>query len=254
MAPDATEETSGSRQESPALELQAVVAGYHGNQVLHGVSVSASPSEVVLILGPNGTGKSTLLAVAAGLVRPRSGAVVLGGREITGEPVHRRAHLGLALVPEGRRVFLRQSVEDNLLVGSLAGPHDREARERGFAWVYELFPVLERKRHADASTLSGGEQQMLAIAQAVMASPRVLLLDEPSAGLAPLLTKQVFERVQRLRERGIAVVMVEQVAGALSIADRVYVMRTGEVVAEGRAADFQAQQLGSQYLGTRRGA
>jgi branched-chain amino acid transport system ATP-binding protein len=234
-----------------ALELRDIVAGYHGNQVLHGVTIKTHPSEVLLVLGPNGTGKSTLLSVASGLVRPRSGGVYLSGRDVTSEPVHHRAHLGIAHVPDGRRIFPKQSVEDNLLVGSLAGSHDKDSRQRGFDWVYELFPVLQRKRKDSASTLSGGEQQMLAIAQAVMSMPRVLLLDEPSAGLAPLLTKQVFERVQRLKDRQMSVVMVEQVASALTIADRVYVMRTGEVVADGKAEEFKTEELSDKYLGGR---
>jgi branched-chain amino acid transport system ATP-binding protein len=215
------------------------------------VSVSAPRGEVVLILGPNGAGKSTLLSVISGLVKHSSGDVVLDGKVVSGLAVHRRARLGIAHVPEGRRVFPRQSVHDNLLMGLLASGGDNDWRDTVFGWVYELFPVLDRKRSRPAATLSGGEQQMLAIAQAVMSKPRILLLDEPSAGLSPLLAKQVLDRVRVLRERGISVLMVEQTAGAITVADRVYVLRNGEVVAGGTADEFRSPELASQYLGAR---
>jgi branched-chain amino acid transport system ATP-binding protein len=215
------------------------------------VSVSAPKGEVVLILGPNGAGKSTLLSVISGLVKHSSGDVVLDGKVVSGLAVHRRARLGIAHVPEGRRVFPRQSVHDNLLMGLLASGGDNDWRDTVFGWVYELFPVLDRKRSRPAATLSGGEQQMLAIAQAVMSKPRILLLDEPSAGLSPLLAKQVLDRVRVLRERGISVLMVEQTAGAITVADRVYVLRNGEVVAGGTADEFRSPELASQYLGAR---
>ncbi len=232
-----------------ALRLEDIVAGYHGNQVLHGVTVEARQGEVVLILGPNGTGKSTLLAVAAGAVRHRSGKVLLDGRDLSGEAPHVRARAGMGFVPEGRRIFPRQSVEDNLLLGCFATKISRGERDARFESVYELFPVLATKRRRPASTLSGGEQQMLAIAQAVVAGPRVLLLDEPSAGLSPILTKQVFQQVTRLRERGMTILMVEQVAAALTVADRAYLMRNGEVVSEGPASELAAREVGDRYLG-----
>ena len=230
-----------------ALSLESIVAGYAGNQVLHGVSVEVRQGEAVLVLGPNGTGKSTLLSVASGLVRQRSGRVRVHGADVSSLPPHRRSRLGLAHVPEGRRVFPRLTVSDNLLLGTVAG--GKNERGESFAWVYELFPVLARKQKSLASTLSGGEQQMLAIAQAVMSRPRVLLLDEPSAGLAPILARQVFERIRLLRDRGISVLMVEQMAGALEIADMVYVMRNGEVLSHTTASATNAERLSEQYLG-----
>jgi branched-chain amino acid transport system ATP-binding protein len=233
----------------PALRLEGIVAGYHGNQVLHGVTVEARPGEVVLILGPNGTGKSTLLAVAAGAIRHRQGRVLLDGRDVSNEPPHKRSRAGIGYVPEGRRIFPRQSVHDNLLLGCFAARIDRVEKERRFASIHELFPVLKAKDARTAATLSGGEQQMLAIAQAVMANPRVLLLDEPSAGLAPLLTKQVFQQITRLRELGMTIIIVEQVAAALTIADRAYLMRNGAVVSEGPASAIAAQEMGDRYLG-----
>jgi branched-chain amino acid transport system ATP-binding protein len=233
---------------TPILQLDGIVAGYHGNVVLHGVSVSVPPGSAVTILGPNGAGKSSLLAVASGLVRHRSGRVLLDGRDISSLPPHERARLGIAHVPEGRRIFRRQTVEENLLMGAYTC--SKETAEAGFRWVYELFPVLERKRRDLAWTMSGGEQQMLAVAQAVMARPRVLLLDEPSAGLAPALVKQLFERVRRLNEEGISLLMVEQVvATALTVADYVYVISNGRVVAERPASEMEAEEIERRYLG-----
>ena len=235
--------------QEPTLRLEGVVAGYHGNEVLHGVTVEARQGEAILILGPNGTGKSTLLAVAAGAVRHRQGRVLLDGHDCSGDPAHRRAKAGIGYVPEGRRIFPRQSVRDNLLLGCFANRIDRGERDQRFDNIYALFPVLKAKDGRLASTLSGGEQQMLAIAQAVMGSPRVLLLDEPSAGLSPLLTRQVFEQINRLQELGMTIVMVEQVAAALSYADRAYLMRNGEVVSEGLASELATHEMGDRYLG-----
>lgn len=232
-----------------ALALENIVAGYSGNQVLHSVSVEVGEGQAVLVLGPNGTGKSTLLSVASGLVRQRTGRVRVRGVDVSNLPPHKRSRLGLAHVPEGRRVFARLSVSDNLALGTVAG--GKNDRVESLAWVYELFPVLARRQKSLASTLSGGEQQMLAIGQAVMSRPKVLLLDEPSAGLAPILARQVFERIRLLRDRGISVLMVEQMAGALDIADMVYVMRNGVVLSHGAASATNAERLSEQYLGSR---
>jgi branched-chain amino acid transport system ATP-binding protein len=232
------------------LRVESIAAGYHGSEVLHGVSLTVPAGQAVVLLGPNGAGKSTLLWVVSGLLRQRSGHVIFEGKDISSQPAHERARSGMCFVPEGRRIFRRQTVEDNLLIGAYACSGDKQWRSEAFAWVYDLFPVLERKRRNVASTLSGGEQQMLAVAQAVMGKPRILLLDEPSAGLAPALVKQMLERVRLLHARGIAVLMVEQVvASALAIADYVYVMRDGQIVAEGAAAEMQAQDLEHRYLG-----
>jgi branched-chain amino acid transport system ATP-binding protein len=234
---------------TPLLRLESVVAGYHGSEVLHAVTVQVGVGQVAVMLGPNGAGKSTLLAVASGLVRHRAGSVRFEGRDISSLRAHERARVGIAHVPEGRRIFRRQAVEENLLIGAYTCTGKTE-RDEGFRWVYELFPVLERKRRDIAGTLSGGEQQMLAIAQAVMARPKLLLLDEPSAGLAPVIVKQVFERVRLLNAQGIALLMVEQVVGsALAVADYVYVLNSGRVVAEGDAANMQPEELERRYLG-----
>ncbi len=232
------------------LAVEGVVSGYQGSEVLHGVGLAVPPGKTVVLLGPNGAGKSTLLATIAGLVRCRAGRILLDGRDIASLPSHERARSGVALVPEGRRIFKRQSVADNLLIGSYAAARDKSWREEAFRWVFDLFPVLERKRAKPASTLSGGEQQMLAVAQAIMGKPRILLLDEPSAGLAPALVKQMLDRVRLLHERGVAVLMVEQVvSSALAVADEVYVMSSGQIVAQGPAGEMQADELERRYLG-----
>lgn len=234
---------------TPLLRLESVAAGYHGSEVLHAVTVEVAAGQVTVMLGPNGAGKSTLLAVASGLVRHRTGTVQFEGRDISALRAHERARTGIAHVPEGRRIFRRQTVEENLLIGAYTCAGKAE-RDEGFRWVHELFPVLERKRRDIAGTLSGGEQQMLAIAQAVMARPKLLLLDEPSAGLAPVLVRQVFERVRLLNAQGIALLMVEQVVGsALAVADYVYVLNAGRIVAEGDAANMQPEDLERRYLG-----
>lgn len=232
------------------LEVEGIVAGYHGSEVLHGVTLDVAPGACAVLLGPNGAGKSTLLAAISGLLRPRAGRVLLDGRDVSAMPAHERARTGICFVPEGRRVFRRQTVEDNLLVGAYASARDKGWRDEAFRWVYDLFPVLERKRAKPAATLSGGEQQMLAVAQAIMGKPRILLLDEPSAGLAPALVKLMLERVRLLHERGIAVLMVEQiVASALAVADYVYVMRSGQIVARGTPAEMGVSDLERGYLG-----
>jgi len=217
---------------------------------LHGVSLDVPAGQLLGLLGPNGAGKSTLLSVIAGLVRSRAGRVLLEGRDLSSLPAHARARAGIAFVPEGRRIFPRQTVDENLLIGAYACVGDKAWRQEAFQWVFELFPVLERKRRKVAGTLSGGEQQMLAVAQAIMGKPRILLLDEPSAGLAPALVKQMLERVRRLHERGVSLLMVEQVvASALAVADYVYVMRNGEIVAQGAPNALSDQEFGSSYLG-----
>jgi branched-chain amino acid transport system ATP-binding protein len=232
------------------MDLAGIIAGYSGNQVLHGVDIAVKPGELVLVLGPNGAGKSTLLGVASGLVRQTSGRISLDGSDISSLKPHVRARRGIAFVPEGRRIFAKQSVHDNLLIGTVARGGRGPGAEESFQWVFEVFPILFTKRNKFAATLSGGEQQMLAIAQGLMSQPRVLLLDEPSGGLAPILVKQVFERCRALVERGISILMVEQTAGAIAIADRVYIMRGGLVVDEGAASEMQAGELGERYLGT----
>jgi branched-chain amino acid transport system ATP-binding protein len=237
------------RPGAPVLEVRELVATYDRMEVLHGVSLAVRRGEIVVVIGANGAGKTSTLRAVAGLLRPRRGAIALDGRDITGRPAHWVARHGVALVPEGRLVFPDQSVLDNLRLGAY-GRSRREAAEdveRAFA----RFPVLAERRHQPAGTLSGGEQQMLAIARGLMARPRLLLLDEPSLGLAPRLVREVFAALERLREEGLTLLVVDQMAdAALAVADRGYVLERGRVVLEGAAADLRRDaDVARAYLG-----
>jgi branched-chain amino acid transport system ATP-binding protein len=235
-----------------ALSTHGLRAGYGRIDVLHGIDLTLAPGEMVTVVGANGAGKSTLLKTLAGLVPARGGTVELEGRDITRLRAERRVGHGMALVPEGRRLFGPLTVAENLELGAYsrrkggAGPIG-VTRQR----VYDLFPRLEERAGQPAATLSGGEQQMLAIGRALMSTPRVLLLDEPSLGLAPLVVKEIFSALDTLRADGVTVLLVEQDARlALKHADRGYVMRTGEVVLSGTASDLLADEdIRLIYLG-----
>src|ERR1700724_3498849 len=209
------------------LSLAAVSAGYGSFRVLCDVSLEVPQGEAVGVIGPNGAGKTTLMRVISGLVQFYTGAMTLEGRSIAGLPAHRMVEQGIAHVPENRRLFPRLTVEDNLRVGAFIPQARRrfaEQRER----VYALFPRLKDRRHQLAGTLSGGEQQMCAIGRALMSGPKLLLMDEPSAGLAPLVVQQVFDLVRRIRAEGLTVLIVEQnVQQILNIADRAYLLEAG---------------------------
>jgi branched-chain amino acid transport system ATP-binding protein len=235
------------------LRVRSLRAGYGGVEVLKGVSLHVDPGEIVAIVGANGAGKSTLLNAVAGLVKPWSGSVAFGGREIAGEPAEAVAGRGCVLVPEGRQLFPGLSVHDNLLLGGWlrVRREGRRAVEREIGVMEALFPVLAERRLQAAGTLSGGEQQMLAIARALMGRPSLLLLDEPSIGLAPLVVRAIFSTVAGLRNEGRTIMLVEQNArAALAVADRGYVMETGQVVLEGTAAELSANRdVQRAYLG-----
>ncbi len=235
------------------LRVRSLRAGYGAIEVLKGVSLHVSKGEIVAIVGANGAGKSTLLNSVAGLVRPWAGSVALAGAETAGMGAEGLVARGCVLVPEGRRIFGELSVHDNLLLGAwLRMRRDGRRRvDQGIEEVCGLFPVLAERRRQAAGTLSGGEQQMLAIGRALLAGPRLLLLDEPSIGLAPLVTRAIFECIAGLRARGITIMLVEQNArAALAIADRGYVMETGQVVLEGTAAELAANRdVQRAYLG-----
>lgn len=237
------------------LEMQSIVAGYGRVPVLHGVSLGADAGEIVTLVGANGSGKSTLLKVVAGVLQPRSGRVLLEGTDLTGLPVHRRVGKGIVLVPEGRMLFSEMSVEENLQLGAYRRSSRREkpAVEEDRARVFDLFPVLRERKAQAAGTLSGGEQQMLAIGRALMSAPKVLLLDEPSLGLAPKVIAEIFSVLDRLRESGLTILLVEQDAKvALRHADRGHVMRTGEIVLSGRASSLlNDEEVRHIYLGAR---
>lgn len=225
------------------LDVQGIVAGYGRIPVLHGVSLRAGRGEIVTLVGANGAGKSTLLKVIAGVLPGREGSVLLQGTDITTVPAHRRAGKGVVLVPEGRMLFPSMTVDENLTLGAYlrTGREGRKAAEADRERVFELFPILADRRRQAAGTLSGGEQQMLAIGRALMSDPSVLLLDEPSLGLAPKVIREIFAVLGQLQESGLTMVLVEQDAKlALKYSDRGYVMRTGSVVLEGPSPELLA--------------
>ncbi len=238
------------------LRVRNLRAGYGSVEVLHGVSLHVGAGEIVTIVGANGAGKSTLLNAVAGIVRPNAGAVSFKGGEVTGLAAESVAARGCVLVPEGRQTFADLSVQDNLLLGAYLR-FRREGRrivEREIEGICTLFPILAKRRDQLAGTLSGGEQQMLALGRALMGNPAMLMLDEPSMGLAPLVVRGIFEVIVELRTQGKTILLVEQNArAALSIADRGYVMETGRILLEGTAEelsgnrDVQRAYLGKEY-------
>jgi branched-chain amino acid transport system ATP-binding protein len=238
------------------LSVSDVTTGYGPTVVNRGVSLSVGKGEIVTILGPNGAGKSTLLKTIAGLVKPRGGAVRFGGEDVTGEPPETMARRGVVLVPEGRRIFIDMTVEENLRLGAYVR-RDSEAIEADVQTMEAHFPILATKRRDSGGSLSGGQQQMLAIARGLMARPRVLLLDEPSLGLSPLLVKEIRTIILSIGERfGASVLLVEQNAGlALSVAARGYLMQNGQIVTSGPIAELRDMSLMRElYLGGTAGA
>jgi branched-chain amino acid transport system ATP-binding protein len=236
------------------LAVDGICAGYGRMGVLSSVSIEVRKGEIVALVGANGAGKSTLMAAIAGLMRPTAGRVTFDGAEITGLPAYAIARKGLVLVPEGRDLFPDLSVRENLAMGAFARRRT-EGLEREFEEMFEHFPVLRQRSRQIASTLSGGEQQMLAIARALMARPRMLLLDEPSLGIAPKVTEAIFDIVTEInRAQGVTTLLVEQnTALALAVSSRAYVMATGKVVAEGPSGDLARSDAISQaYLNIER--
>jgi branched-chain amino acid transport system ATP-binding protein len=233
---------------APLLQLQDVDTFYGEIHILQRVSLQVREGELVCLLGGNASGKSTTLKTILGIVRPRSGHVVFDGEDVTGRPTSYRIGKGIAIVPENRRLFAPMTVRENLEMGAYLRKNGvKEAFER----VYELFPLLYQRRSQLAGTLSGGEQQMVAMGRALMSEPRLLLMDEPSMGLAPILVERNFEIIKQVHEAGVAVLVVEQNANvSLSIADRGYVLQTGRIVLQGQAADLlQNEDLKKAYLG-----
>ena len=222
----------------PMLELANVTAGYGEFTALWDVSLRVDAGEAVAVVGPNGAGKTTLMRVISGLVRVRSGHLSFDGQALTGRPAYEIVSHGIAHVPEGRRIFPALTVGDNLKMGAFlpaARRHYRDSLERVFA----LFPVLAERRRQRAGTMSGGEQQMLAIGRAIMSRPQLILLDEPSAGLAPVMVLRLFELVRRVRQEGFTILIVEQnVRQVLALVDRAYLLEVGRIRHEGRAAEL----------------
>jgi branched-chain amino acid transport system ATP-binding protein len=220
------------------LTLTDIAAGYGSFQALFGVSLEVAAGEAVAVIGPNGAGKTTLMRVISGLLPAKSGSVVLEGDALTRLPAHRIVAAGIVHVPENRRLFARLTTEENLRMGAFIPAARRHFAER-LAWVYELFPRLRERRHQPAGTMSGGEQQMCAIGRALMSRPKLLLMDEPSAGLAPLVVEQVFDLVRRIRQEGFTVLIVEQnVQQVLDIVDRAYLLENGRIRMSGVAAEL----------------
>jgi len=234
------------------LEVRDLEAGYGPVKVLHGVSLDVNEGEVVAILGANGAGKSTLMGAIAGLVRPTGGTIRFRDDTISTLPTEQITRRGLTLVPEGRRIFAKLTVFENLKMGAYAR-RDRSAISSDLETMLDRFPVLSERRAQRAGTLSGGEQQQLAICRALMSQPTCILLDEPSLGLAPVMVDRVFELVRDLRERdGLTVILVEQsVSNALEVADRAYLVSSGRITSSGTSAEMvdAAQALEAAYLG-----
>lgn len=229
------------------LSVENLSVAYGSTSVLHEVDFKVGEGEVVTIIGPNGAGKTTTVKTIMGLLKPTKGRISLRDEEIHDRPTHEIVRRGIALVPEGREVFPRMNVEENLLLGA----YTSREREDTLRWVYDLFPQLKEREKQAAGTLSGGEQQMLAIARGLMSRPQLLILDEPSLGLAPILVERVFEIIQTLKSEGVTVLLVEQnVHHALEVSDRGYVLETGRVTLEGESSDLlHNKHVKEAYLG-----
>jgi branched-chain amino acid transport system ATP-binding protein len=247
-APKGHNEPAAFSERAPLLRVEDLCAGYGDMPVLWDVSLAVYPGELVAVIGSNGAGKTTLLHTVAGLLRPTRGTIRLDGAEIQALPAHARPDRGLALVPEGGQPFPHMTVRENLEVGA----YRTRARARGAANLeraWALFPRLREREHQLAGTLSGGERQMLAIARALMSEPRLLLLDEPSLGLAPLVVEQVFAVLDALRRDGLTILLVEQnVQQTLELADRAYVLESGRVVRAGEARALLADPAVAQHF------
>jgi branched-chain amino acid transport system ATP-binding protein len=233
------------------LKVEGLAVSYGGVQAVQGVSLEVHAGEITALLGANGAGKSSTLKAIIGAVRPRSGRVIFEGRDITGASPEKLVAQGIAMIPEGARVFARQPVEQNLRLGAYTLRDEAAYRQR-LAHVYRLFPRLQERREQLAGTMSGGERQMLAIGRALMSGPRLLLSDEPSLGLSPLLVEQVFDALAELnREDGVTVLLVEQNMGqALEVASRAYVMQSGRIALSGNAAELAvSDEVRKAYLG-----
>jgi branched-chain amino acid transport system ATP-binding protein len=232
------------------LELRDVRVFYGAIQAVKGISLEVRERELVSIVGANGAGKTTTLRTISGIYRPRGGSITFEGKDLAALPSHEIVGLGISQSPEGRQIFGTLSVHDNLILGT-TGRRDRSGIDQDLEYVFSLFPVLKERLDQSGGTLSGGEQQMLAIGRALMARPRLLLLDEPSLGLAPMLVNRIFAVISRLKETGVTILLVEQNARkALEIADRAYVMETGRITLEGTARELAANpEIEKAYLG-----
>ena len=232
------------------LEVKDLEVYYGMIQAIKGVSFHVDQGEVIALIGANGAGKTTILHTVTGLLSPKKGSVVFEGQEVTKIPAHKIVSLGMAHVPEGRRVFAELSVYENLKMGAYTRK-DKSEIEENLQKIYERFPRLKERKNQMAGTLSGGEQQMLAMGRALMSQPKIILMDEPSMGLSPILVNEIFDIIQEVSKSGTTVLLVEQNAKkALSIADRAYVLKTGRIALEGRAEDLlRDDSIKKAYLG-----
>ena len=237
-----------------ALLVLENVHTYYGNvHALKGINLTVEEGEIVTLIGANGAGKTTTLRTISGLIKPREGRIIFDGQELNKIPAHKIVYMGISHAPEGRKIFPTLTVEENLLLGAYSLGNDRKAIEANKERVFALFPRLAERRKQLAGTLSGGEQQMLAIGRALMSKPRLLLLDEPSLGLAPMLVKAIFETIKEINLQGVTILMVEQNArAALKLAQRAYVLETGRIVLSGPSHELlQDERVRKAYLGER---
>jgi branched-chain amino acid transport system ATP-binding protein len=232
------------------LEIEGIDAYYGDLQALWGISMQVNEGELVALVGPNGAGKTTTLRVITGLLKPASGSIFFHDHDLGKESAHKIVELGISQVPEGGRIFTGMSVLENLELGAFIA-NARRVKDQSLKWVYEIFPRLEERKNQRAGTLSGGERQMLAIGRALMSKPKLLLLDEPSFGLAPILVEQIFEMITEINRQGVTVLLVEQnVRAALELANRAYVIENGRVVGQGVHEDLLSfESVRSAYLG-----
>ena len=233
------------------LKIENLHVSYGGIRALQGVSLEVPDGKIVTLIGANGAGKSTTLRTISGLVKADSGSITYDGQELLGQPINRILEKGIALVPEGRRVFTNLSVVENLRIGAYLRK-DKAQIEKDLEWVYELFPRLKERSWQMAGTLSGGEQQMLAVARALMSKPKVIMMDEPSLGLAPLVVKGIFDIIRTINDQGVTVLLIEQNANmALKTADYAYVLETGRITLTGTGKELLVNEdVKKAYLGS----
>ena len=232
------------------LEIKDLHVSYGGIQALRGVSLNVPDGKIVTLIGANGVGKSTLMRTISGLVKAQSGSILWNGQELLGKPIDQIVASGIAMSPEGRRVFADLTVLENLKIGAYLRK-DKAETEKDLEWVYSLFPRLKERSWQSAGTLSGGEQQMLAVARALMSRPKLMMMDEPSLGLAPLIVRDIFQIIREINKQGVTILLIEQNANmALHTADRGYVMETGEIILEGAGRELlENPVIREAYLG-----
>ena len=235
------------------LEIKDLHVAYGGIQALRGVSLTVPEGKIVTLIGANGAGKSTLMRTISGLVKAQSGSILWNGQELLGKPIDQIVTSGIAMSPEGRRVFADLTVLENLKIGAYLRK-DKAETEKDLEWVYSLFPRLKERSWQSAGTLSGGEQQMLAVGRALMSKPKLLMLDEPSLGLAPIVVREIFDIIRTVNQQGITVLLNEQNANmALKVADYAYVLETGTLTLSGTGAELLTnEQVKAAYLGKKR--